>query len=349
MTPVAEAFSLQVDWCRRLLSPFTAALLEWALRDLAAKGPVFDILGLWSGNPVKDALALRWTGAMHALVLNGMAPTLDEFYPGGPRHGPNLTPAFADALKAVNRDKADWIRRFITSPPQTNEVGRSAVLIGGFLEIARRTGLALRPLEIGASAGLNMNWDAYRYRLGEADWGDPASKVQFAPRWSGKAPPVEAPLNVARRGACDIEPVDLSDPAARLRLRAYVWPDQEARLAALDAAIERALAVGARVEKADAADWVENALAELRSGEAAVLYHSIMWSYMPPPTIERIVAATEDAGRRAKDAAPFFWLRFEMFSKGSDPELRLTSWPGGRTDILARAHPHGAHIDWLGT
>jgi hypothetical protein len=347
MTTVAEAFAVQIDWCRRLSSPFTAAVLEWALADLAAGGPVADILGRWPGPPIKDALALRWAGAMHALVLAGKAPTLARLYPRDDEARAPNTRDLGAALAAVNREHAAWIGEFLRSPPQTNETGRAAVLVGGFLEIARQTRLPIRALEIGASAGLNTHWDRFRYRLGGAAWGEPSSPVRLAPAWSGPSPAIDAPLVAARRAACDLSPIDLADPASRQRLRAYVWPDQPARLAQLDAAIGLALAAGTRVEQADAADWTERALAELRPGEATVLYHSIMWHYLPGETQARLRASIEDAGRRASVAAPFFWLQFEVFAAGANPELRLAAWPGGATSVLARAHHHGSSVEWL--
>ncbi len=72
----------------------------------------------------------------------------------------------------VVEEHRTYIETFLSSAPQTNEVGRSGVLVGGFLQIAKETGLPLRLLEIGASAGLNAVWDRYHYQLGAADWGD---------------------------------------------------------------------------------------------------------------------------------------------------------------------------------
>ena len=57
---------------------------------------------------------------------------------------------------------------YMDHEPQTNEVRRSACLIGGFLTIARESGLPLRCFEVGASAGLNQLWDRFHYRLGDA-------------------------------------------------------------------------------------------------------------------------------------------------------------------------------------
>jgi hypothetical protein len=68
--------------------------------------------------------------------------------------------------------EAARIADFMSHEPQTNEVRRSAVLLPGFLTIAAETGLPLRILELGASAGLNQLWDRRHYRLGEiGEWG----------------------------------------------------------------------------------------------------------------------------------------------------------------------------------
>jgi len=220
------------------------------------------------------------------------------------------------------------------------------VLVGGFLEIAKETGLPLLCLEIGASAGLNTIWDRYHYRLGAVGWGDPQSPVSLAPSWEGLSPPVDAPLRVIERHACDIAPIDLEDPAQRLRLRAYIWADQRERQSRLESAIDLARAHGPRVERADAADWVRTKLREPAASGATVLYHSIMWQYLSSETQAEIRASLERAGDRATSAAPLAWLRFEPSNSVSRPELRMTLWPGARDVRLAVAHPHGSIVQW---
>jgi hypothetical protein len=222
------------------------------------------------------------------------------------------------------------------------------VLVGGFLQIARETGLPLRLLEIGASAGLNAVWDRYHYQLGAAGWGDPQSAVRIAPNWEGPSPPLGAPVRVIERLACDMAPVDLEDPAQRLRLRAYIWPDQPERLSRLESAIGLARAYGPTVERADAAEWVRAKISEPAKASATVLYHSIMWQYLPAETQADIRASLKRAGDRATSAAPLAWLRFEPLRPESRPELRLTLWPGAREACLAVAHPHGSSVRWSG-
>ncbi|MDQ1081985.1 DUF2332 domain-containing protein [Pseudoroseomonas cervicalis] len=341
---VLHAFGQQIEWCERLGSPLTARLLRWLSADIAAGGLAAPLVAAWPGDPLADALALRLAGGLHALVLAGQAPALAACYP------PNPAPAdaaLAAALRAVLAARQEELRGFLASAPQTNEVGRAGVLLGGFLEIAAATRLPLALLEIGASAGLNLAWDRFSYRLGEAAWGDPASPVQLRPEWRGALPPLDAPLAIATRAGCDLAPMSAGDPAQALRLRAYVWPDQRDRLARLEGAIALARRLGTQVERADALDWLRPRL-HPGPGRATVLYHSIMWQYLPAATQDGILALLRQAAAQATARAPLAWLRFEMPPAGGPPELRLTLWPDGTERRLAIAHPHGQSVDWLG-
>jgi hypothetical protein len=71
-----------------------------------------------------------------------------------------------------------------------------------------------------------------------------------------------------------------------------------------------------------------------------------MWQYMPPETQASIRASLGEAGGRATSAAPLAWLRFELLDSLSQPELRMTLWPGARDVRLAVAHPHGSSVQW---
>src|SRR5436189_63817 len=68
-----------------------------------------------------------------------------------------------EALSELARDRPDELRERLLAPIQTNEVARCGPLAAGFLFVARETELPLRLLEVGASAGLNLRFDLYRY------------------------------------------------------------------------------------------------------------------------------------------------------------------------------------------
>jgi hypothetical protein len=341
---VLDAFDKQIGWCESLGSPFTARLLTVLRDDIAAGGTSAELARAWPGDPVADALALRMAAALHALALAESAPALVLCYPPSVATMEQLRSAVLGAV----RERQGAIRAFLSSPPQTNEVGRSGVLVAGFLQIVKETGLPLRLLEIGASAGLNAVWDRYHYQFGVAEWGDPQSAVRIAPHWEGPPPPLGIPVRVIERLACDMAPIELEEPAQRLRLRAYVWADQRERLSRLESAIALARAYGPRIDRADAADWVRARLGEPAKASATVLYHSIMWQYLPAETQADIRASLERAGDRATNATPLAWLRFEPSHPETRPELRLTVWPDGREVCLATAHPHGSSVRWSG-
>jgi hypothetical protein len=341
------ALRQQMQYCERAGAPFTAALMAWLSHDWAAGGPVRQLLPQWPGDPQADAVPLRLAGALHALVLGGQAPALAALYPPYVEQfdSARLTPV----LKAVFARHDLHLRAFLAGAPQTNEPQRSAVLLGGFALIAQAHPLPLSLREVGASAGLNLLWDRYGYKLGEDRfWGPPRSPVQLTSDWRGQPPALPSTIDVADRQGCDLAPLSLLNPASALRLAAFVWPEQRGRLARLQAAIALARRAGPAVAAADAAAWVERQLSEPRPGRTTVIYHSICWQYMSKATRTRLHAAVDDAGARATALAPLAWLTYEPPSDAPiEPELRLTVWPGGWTQRLARAHPHGDWVEWF--
>lgn len=347
----SEACRFQGRLCEAFGSPFSAAVLDVIADDVGQGGPFARLAAPWSGADVRritaDAAALRLLGGLHYLVLSGAAPNLAALYP------PTASAADRDRLAGVIPQVAnanlDFLTRFITSPPQTNEVSRSKCLAGGFLTVAAETGLPLRCLEIGSSAGLNQNWDLYRYAFdGAWNWGDPAAPVRFGAGWTGGAPQSPSGARVAERRGCDQNPIDIADPEQALRLQAYVWPDQAERLGNLRAAIDLARQAPPTIERADAAAWAQ-ARATPAWGLATVIFHSVVWQYLAPETRESLRATIAAAGASATPESPFAWLRMEPSPThpAGMQEVRLTLWPGGDDRLLALAHPHGATVEWL--
>jgi len=345
-TELPDAWRQQIGWCDRAGSPFTARVLEAAWDDWLEGGALRDLLPAWDGDALADAVALRVAGALHSLVLDGSDAALAELYPPrrcefDPVAGPR---AVRNALRVHRARVADYLK----GPPQTNEIGRSAVLLGGYATIAARTGLPLALRELGASAGLNLLWSHYRYELGgNTTWGDPESPVTIRCEWRDNASALPRHIDVASWHGCDAAPIDLRTPNAAIRLASYVWADQRERLDRLQAAIAVAQAKSLTVERADAATFVARELAIERPGEATVVYHSIFWHYLPATTQHAIRSAIEAAGARATAAAPLAWLALEMPDAKSLPCLNLTLWPGGERITLAEAHPHGQYARWL--
>ena len=349
--PILQHLRIQAGICRQFGPAFSADLLEQIAADTERGGPFVRLVTPWLGDTVRhlfaEAVALRILGALHYLALTGADAELAAVYPAPNRERSEA--GLGDLLSRALLRYPMLFDEFMVSPPQTNEARRSLCLVGGFLTVAARTGMPLRCLEIGASAGLNMNWDRYHYDFGAGRaWGDSDSPVRLVSEWSGGAPPLPESLSVIEKRACDQNPIDISDDASALRLQAYVWPDQWDRLARLKAAIDLARRSALRIDKADAADWVRTH-AEPRAGVATVLYHSVVWSYLPKPTANAIAEQICVAGESASAAAPFAWLRMEPDpgDSGETMMVRLTIWPSGEEMLLAQVHPHGAKVSWL--
>lgn len=158
---VAEVLREYADHDAERTSPLTVALLAGAAADWDAGGITREVLGPYQTDRSGSALPLRFTAALHRLVLTGEAPELAVYYAsvGGTAPPRQAWPAARQALVTHTLT----VRELVGLPCQTNEVGRAVPLLVGLLHIARRTGGPLRLLEIGASAGLSLLVDRYRY------------------------------------------------------------------------------------------------------------------------------------------------------------------------------------------
>lgn len=333
-----EQLLAQARACAELGSPMYAELLTRAADDPG--GAVATVLGERAG----PGFVLGMLGTVHRLVLEGRAPGLAAHYPtaGGTKDPLQAWPAFRDALA----EHAGEIRAGFADPPQTNEVGRAAPLVGGLLAVAAATGLPIRLLEIGASAGLNLRADHFRL-LHEGGAYGPESPVVLADAWRG-LPSVDAPLVVAERRGCDPNPLDAASPDAQRRLLSYVWPDQTARVGRLRAAFEVAARVPATVVRAGAAEFLDGLAPQ--PGTATVVWHSTMRAYLSEDEAARVDRHIANAGAAATEDAPVARLSFE----GRDASrlnavqvVALRLWPGGQRRVLGEGPSHGLPVTWF--
>ena len=324
---LAARLRRQAAHCAKGGSPLYASLLEKSAHDVVVRGPVWDVLDGYELEPGTAVVPLRLMAAVHRLVLDGTLPDLARHYPsaGGAGDAHDAWPPFRQALI----DHREQIHSLVANRCQTNEVGRSAALLGGFMEVAHRTSRPLRILEIGASAGLNLRWDHYRYDSADGSWGDRASPLIFAHHFE-VAPPMNRSATVAERKGCDVQPIDPTTEQGALALRAAIWADQLGRLALLDGALEVAGAVPVEVEAIGAVPFLERELARQDPEVATVVYHSVVMQYMAEQDRGRIDELTEASGA--------FHLSMEPADKAF--EIRLN---GG---LLGTSGPHGTQVRW---
>jgi hypothetical protein len=341
---VRASFADQAELCERFGSTFTAALLRSVLRVLNGHTRFGTRILTWDGNPcaTADALALRVAGALHALVRRRPSCDLAKAYPPNSSVGPV---AFERLLAEAIAENDEFLSSWLEHAPQTNEVGRAALLYAGMMEVAGRTGCPLSVFEIGTSAGLNLILDRYAYVLSGRKAGNPGSPLVLHPDWIGPSPREPEPRIVSRCG-CDLAPIDVTNAVGRERAHAYIWPDQEQRHRRIAQAISLFLDDPVPIEQGNASDWVLNRL-RLPGipGVARVLFHSLMFSYLPSDSQVAIAEHMETIGAHATSQSPVAWLSFEL-DRNAEPHLALRLWPGGGQERLATADPHCRRIIW---
>ncbi|MEL6206872.1 MAG: DUF2332 family protein [Pseudomonadota bacterium] len=338
---VRAAFASQSISCDRLGSPFMARLMALFAERIAPGTGVADRILSWPGDPATsaDSVPLRVAGALHGLVIDGLAPDLAAAYPPQGATDDDLWRTVTAAMVAHSSRLLDWIAR----APQTNEVRRSVALIPALTLVARATGLPLALREVGCSGGLNLRADLFALQAGDVRYGPPGDMV-LRPDWSGPAPDPLSLRVVERRG---VDRAPLDPETDRTRLLAYLWPDQPDRRALTEAAIGLAERHPAIIDAADAVAWLARTLPDRPSGAATVLFHTIAWQYLPPEARAQGDALIAAAGAAATADAPL--ARIAMEADGGDRAgLTLTLWPGGMPVPLARVDFHGRSVTWTG-
>jgi len=330
----------QAGACAALGSPFMGRLLGLLADRLRPGTPVADRLFAWSGDisPSAQSVPLRLAGALHRLVLSRANAALVAAYPPNQVDDDQLWRAVSDALAAHGDDILHWL----DSPPQTNAVGRAAALIAVGRWLGQAHDLPLMLSELGASAGLNLNWDRFGLDIGDARFGPTDAAVVLSPKWRGDLPAPVVPRVVARRGV-DLAPMDMTDGGDRLRLLSYLWPDQPERAKITRAAMDLP---AAPVDRGDAIDWLEQRLPAQAEGQLHLVYHTIAWQYFGAERQARGQALLEAAGARATRQRPLAVFAMEADGNRPGAALALRLWPGGQVLVMGRADFHGRWIDW---
>lgn len=233
---------------------------------------------------------------------------------------------------------------------QTNEVDRCSYLLLGFETVFRRFGKPLALLEIGASAGLNLRFDRYRYDFGPYGSVGPAeSRVVLTPKVLSGSPPVPRRMPQATwRLGIDINPLNPSDASDRLWLQACVWPEHHDRQRRLEAALDVAVESPVRVLAGNAVDLLLEAALEAPAHCTLVVYHTNTLGYFTPDERERLAIQMAEL-RRARETV---WLSGEgpAPADGFEVALRINDLAesSASSRVLAHIVQHARAFKWLG-
>lgn len=336
-----DALLVQALASADLGSQINVTVLEGLARNLAERGVVHDLTKDLSLRPSRDAVALRILGAAHREVLAGRAPLLARHYPSvGGSPGPTIVEDFLHVLENNRAAIVDGLGRTV----QTNEVGRTTMLVTGLAHFGRTHGVeSFHFREVGSSSGLNLLFDRFFFENEGRVFGDRDSRVRFtSDTWGTPKVDISGCPAVTSRAGCDIAPLDIRDPERCLTLLSFVWPDQQQRFDRLHAALEIASTspLYQVPTEADAADWIDAQLGDV-ADEPVVVFHSIVWQYFSQETKDRFRAALRRRGEQRR--APLAWLRMEP--AGQAPDLKITVWTDGTVvendHVLATSSYHG--------
>jgi hypothetical protein len=282
-------------------SPVYAALSEGVASD-------DSLLALLLDTPEEQRRPSLLLAAVNLLLASGGGAELAAYYPihGGQRAvDGQLVPAFS-AFCGRHRDAL--ARLLSQRSTQTNEIRRCVALRLGVDHVHRHWPGPLALVEVGASAGLNLLFDHYDYRLdGEATGAGGASSVAVSCeiRGSSGAELLRPAPTITRRLGIDRHPIDVSEPDARAWLEAFIWPEHVGELATLRGAIELASSAAAgNVVAGDATTDTARILTELPGREPVVVFTASLLSYLTTGARDAFVAQLQEAARHR----PVAWV-----------------------------------------
>lgn len=340
--PVLGELGRQARVVEALGSSFTARVLAALDATLAMAPQCAAAFAAWPCDRAEAALAMRMNAALQFVARSERMPDLTELYrcQSGDFEG-----VIGRALARFDSELAQWLAH----PTQTNEIARSAAFAAALKVAGEQFGMQFELLEIGSSAGLNLNMEHYRYTLGGRSFGPQDSPVHIAPRWRGAPPPDWQPEIASAQGV-DLAPVNLADPQEREKLHAYIWADKKTRHIHLDLALDLAQAARPKVSQGDALDWLTVRLAARPvEGRCRVVMHSMVLQYIAPDRRGAIGHIIDEAIINAPPQSPLVQIGMEWSAPRDEVRLTLKSRARAgelRSHLLAICHPYGDWIDW---
>lgn len=236
--------------------------------------------------------------AVQYLLLAGVDHELKEFYPSvvrQPRDPSTAGPVLQSFCRGHHDELAAILR---TRLVQRNVVRRAAAVRLALWVIGREIDSPVHLVEIGASAGVHLRADRYRYAVAGKRSGPTTSPVVIDVDWLDDfAPPDLDDLPaVATATGVDLDPVDVANERDRLWLRALIWPENDDEAELLTAALGVVAADPPVVVAGDAIDVCPDLAEQLPAGEARLAFHFATRIHVPEDRLARFDAALDSLG-----------------------------------------------------
>ncbi|MHB1208216.1 MAG: DUF2332 family protein [Acidimicrobiales bacterium] len=283
--------------------------------------------------------------ALHYAALEGdpvLAPLYERI---------NLTSPddFASTVRARLEAAPHLVRRQLGRTTQTNEPGRSAVLVGVLRELRARGVEDVHLIDVGTSLGLNLYPDYYR--INDPDANDPAAlEVEYL----GACGSDGALACIHQRIGIDPNPLSPDVPDDVRWLEACLWPEAPERAARLYELVGRIRTWPPATRLAGSAlERIDEALAACEPGPTPVIFHSWVAAYF---SLDEQARWREKVLDHVSRGAIWIFLEHPEYVGGLTPPLDAVASPrrGGSQVVVARrnhgvspwgwAHPHGRWI-----
>lgn len=311
--------------------------------------------------PPTQRLPVLLFAAVHDLLLDDPSVELARWYPNltVDHRSPAdraLMPTFTGFVEA---NRAAIERLVATRTTQTNEVGRCALLVPALGLLGPEIG-PIGLLDVGASGGLNLLLDRYRYHYrcddGQVTDVGGRSRVVITTAVTGMLPvPSHLPV-ITRRCGLDRHPIDVTDHREAKWLEACVWPDQIDRFERLVAAIDIVRQDPPELLTGDAVTELAPAIERVSDSAHPVVVNSWVLNYLSPAERVAYLAELDSIGAERY----LSWIYAEApvlipeLPTGPDPAdphrtvLSMARWRNGERTVehLATCHPHGFWIHW---
>lgn len=307
-------------------SPLYARLVEVVADD----GEMMRVLNSIEHTPKPNML---FAGVQYLMHREG-GEELAEFYPNFSSE-PRDVAGVDDVFRAfVLSHESDLIEVGRTRYTQTNECGRCVALVPAIWLLPTSR---FHLIDLGASAGLNLRFDAYHYRWGDTSWG-PDSAVELRSESRG-APIIPRDLTVLSRTGLDLDPVDPGDPDSRLWLEALIWPEHHERRDRLVAALDLASRIPAETRAGDGLETLGPSLDDLPADEPTVVINSFVLNQF---SVEQRAEVAEIIAK-ARLSRQVYRVSLESIGR-DDGTASLEIDVGSGLHDVGQAWPHG---DWV--
>ncbi|MEV4099187.1 DUF2332 domain-containing protein [Nonomuraea sp. NPDC049649] len=316
--------------------------------DTAERYRRFSLAEARGHSPIYDMLASRIARDTTLLTLIDRLP-VEKRQPnllfaavrflGGPVHD-------YEAFQSWTMAEWDRIQRTMRERrTQTNEPNRCAALLPALASLPGPLAL----IEVGASAGLCLYPDRYRYSYDDRPLlGPTESAVLLKCRTQGPVPLPASLPDIAWRTGIDLNPLDVRDPDDTRWLESLIWPEQRERLRRLRAAVNIARAEPANITPGDLNQSITDTLDQVPKGTTPVVFHSAVMAYLPHEARDSFASTMRSLSCR--------WISNEAPGVLPAVDHRLPRPVPGTSQVfvlsldgrpLAFTGPHGQHLDWF--